>query len=174
MRPARVALRFLHFRIGREGHRGDTGPARRREGVRVVLPLERGELRAPRRRVVQLDVRRGPECSAGEDDRGVVAEAEGRELGAAPRRAARRGVGPPARLEVLAVPQDAHEPGDEHGEVADDEGDGGLGDGSVRGADQIGCGRADLDVGSDCLGVAIWAKLERRVDDADDGGDHTC
>lgn len=127
VRLARAALAFLHFRVGREAHGGDPGPACRREGVRVVLPLERGELRALLRgRVVELDVRRAPERAARQDDRGVVAEAEGGDLGAAPRRAARRGVGPPARLEVLAVPQDADEPGDEHGEVADDERDGGL------------------------------------------------
>ena len=33
--------------------------------------------------------------------------------------------------------------------------------------------KADLDVGSDCLGVTVCAQLERRVDDTDDGGHHT-
>ena len=91
LRLARTALALLHFRVGREAHGSDPGPTCRREGVRVVLPLERGELRALLRgRVVELDVRRAPERAARQDDRGVVAEAEGRDLGAAPRRAAGR------------------------------------------------------------------------------------
>lgn len=33
---------------------------------------------------------------------------------------------------------------------------------------------AHLDVGGDRFGVAVRAQFERGVNDADDGGDHTC